>query len=119
MSRARKRFDDKLHHSFDKNIHKLSEKYPLYSEELSSWLSMPTANIRQNMSALQSKLKSIMPLAEELSNIKLGVKGSDAKLVKLTKNIQIGVLLLVIYAVMIGKKDVTTFISYSNKALLC
>lgn len=36
MSRARKRFDDKLHHSFDKNIHKLSEKYPLYSEELSS-----------------------------------------------------------------------------------
>ncbi|BBM28164.1 MULTISPECIES: protelomerase family protein [Enterobacter cloacae complex] len=85
MSRARKRFDDKLHHSFDKNIHKLSEKYPLYSEELSSWLSMPTANIRQNMSALQSKLKSIMPLAEELSNIKLGVKGSDAKLVKLTK----------------------------------
>ncbi|VAC84210.1 Uncharacterised protein [Enterobacter hormaechei] len=85
MSRARKRFDDKLHHSFDKNIHKLSEKYPLYSEELSSWLSMPTANIRQNMSALQSKLKSIMPLAEELSNIKLGVKGSDAKLIKLTK----------------------------------
>ncbi|HFP8179629.1 TPA: protelomerase family protein [Enterobacter hormaechei subsp. hoffmannii] len=85
MSRARKRFDDKLHHSFDKNIHKLSEKYPLYSEELSSWLSMPTANIRQNMSALQSKLKSIMPLAEELSNIKLGVKGSDAKLTKLTK----------------------------------
>ncbi|EOI1350508.1 protelomerase family protein [Enterobacter hormaechei] len=85
MSRARKRFDDKLHHSFDKNIHKLSEKYPLYSEELSSWLSMPTANIRQNMSALQSKLKSIMPLAEDLSNIKLGVKGSDAKLAKLTK----------------------------------
>lgn len=85
MSRARKRFDDKLHHSFDKNIHKLSEKYPLYSEELSSWLSMPTANIRQNMSALQSKLKSIMPLAEELSNIKLGVKGSDAKLTRLTK----------------------------------
>lgn len=85
MSRARKRFDDKLHHSFDKNIHKLSEKYPLYSEELSSWLSMPTANIRQNMSALQSKLKSIMPLAEELSNIKLGIKGSDAKLAKLTK----------------------------------
>ncbi len=85
MSRARKRFDDKLHHSFDKNIHKLSEKYPLYSEELSSWLSIPTANIRQNMSALQSKLKSIMPLAEELSNIKLGVKGSDAKLTKLTK----------------------------------
>lgn len=85
MSRARKRFDDKLHHSFDKNIHKLSEKYPLYSEELSSWLSMPTANIRQNMSALQSKLKSIMPLAEDLSNIKLGIKGSDAKLAKLTK----------------------------------
>ncbi|MFN2901369.1 protelomerase, partial [Escherichia coli] len=24
MSRARKRFDDKLHHSFEKNIHRLS-----------------------------------------------------------------------------------------------
>ncbi|HHA2249948.1 TPA: protelomerase family protein [Enterobacter ludwigii] len=85
MSRARKRFDDKLHHSFDKNIHKLSEKYPLYSEELSSWLSMPAANIRQHMSSLQSKLKAIMPLAEELSNVRLGAKGSDAKIVRLTK----------------------------------
>lgn len=85
MSRARKRFDDKLHHSFDKNIHKLSEKYPLYSEEISSWLSMPAATIRQHMSALQSKLKSIMPLAEELSNLKLGVKSSEGKLIKLAK----------------------------------
>lgn len=85
MSRARKRFDDKLHHSFDKNIHKLSEKYPLYSEELSSWLSMPAVNIRQHMSSLQSKLKAIMPLAEELSNVRLGAKGSDAKIVRLTK----------------------------------
>ncbi|WP_332311260.1 hypothetical protein, partial [Klebsiella pneumoniae] len=39
MTRARKRFDDKLHHNFEKNIVRLSEKYPLYSEELSSWLS--------------------------------------------------------------------------------
>lgn len=85
MSRARKRFDDKLHHSFDKNIHKLSEKYPLYSEELSSWLSMPTANIRQRMSSLQSKLKEIMPLAEELSNVRIGSKGSDAKMARLIK----------------------------------
>ncbi|HHG8731104.1 TPA: protelomerase family protein [Citrobacter freundii] len=85
MSRARKRFDDKLHHSFDKNIHKLSEKYPLYREELTSWLSMPTANIRQHMSSLQSKLKAIMPLAEELSNVRIGAKGSDAKIAKLIK----------------------------------
>ncbi|MER1507534.1 protelomerase family protein [Enterobacter hormaechei] len=85
MSRARKRFDDKLHHSFDKNINKLSEKFPLYSEELTSWLSMPTANIRQHMSSLQSKLKAIMPLAEELSNVRIGAKGSDAKIAKLIK----------------------------------
>ncbi|WP_407252662.1 protelomerase family protein [Klebsiella michiganensis] len=83
MSRARKRFDDKLHHNFEKNVIKLSEKYPLYNEELSSWLSMPAASIRQNMSALQAKLKEIMPLAEDLSNIKIGVKNSDAKLTKL------------------------------------
>ncbi len=83
MSRARKRFDDKLHHNFEKNVIKLSEKYPLYNEELSSWLSMPAASIRQNMSALQAKLKEIMPLAEDLSNIKIGAKNSDAKLAKL------------------------------------
>lgn len=83
MSRARKRFDDKLHHSFESNINRLSGKYPLYSEELSSWLTMPAASIRQNMSALQSKLKSIMPLAEELSNLKIGAKNSEAKITKL------------------------------------
>ncbi|MEL1619910.1 hypothetical protein, partial [Acinetobacter baumannii] len=55
----------------------------LYSEELSSWLSMPAASIRQNMSNLQTKLKSIMHLAEELSNIKIGARNSEAKLNKL------------------------------------
>lgn len=44
---------------------------------------MPAASIRQNMSALQAKLKEIMPLAEDLSNIKIGAKNSDAKLTKL------------------------------------
>lgn len=44
---------------------------------------MPAASIRQNMSALQAKLKEIMPLAEDLSNIKIGAKNSDAKLAKL------------------------------------
>lgn len=83
MSRARKRFDDKLHHNFEKNVIKLSEKYPLYSEELSSWLSMPAASIRQHMSRLQAKLKEIMPLAEDLSNIKIGSKNSEAKINKL------------------------------------
>lgn len=83
MSRARKRFDDKLHHNFEKNVIKLSDKYPLYSEELSSWLSMPAASIRQHMSRLQAKLKEIMPLAEELSNIKIGEKNSEAKINKL------------------------------------
>ena len=83
MSRARKRFDDKLHHNFEKNVIKLSEKYPLYSEELSSWLSMPAASIRQHMSRLQAKLKEIMPLAEDLSNIKIGAKNNEAKINKL------------------------------------
>nr|2V6E_A Chain A, Protelemorase [Klebsiella phage phiKO2]2V6E_B Chain B, Protelemorase [Klebsiella phage phiKO2] len=83
MSRARKRFDDRLHHNFEKNVIKLSEKYPLYSEELSSWLSMPAASIRQHMSRLQAKLKEIMPLAEDLSNIKIGTKNSEAKINKL------------------------------------
>ncbi|MBL3199534.1 protelomerase, partial [Klebsiella pneumoniae] len=49
----------------------------------SSWLSMPAASIRQNMSNLQTKLKSIMHLAEELSNIKIGARNSEAKLNKL------------------------------------
>lgn len=84
MSRARKRFDDKLHHSFEKNIHRLSEKYPLYNEELLSWLSLPAADIRQRMSALQAKLKLILPLSEDLSNIRIGDNKSHNKLLKIS-----------------------------------
>ncbi len=83
MSRARKRFDDKLHHNFEKNVIKLSEKYPLYNEELSSWLSMPAASIRQNMSALQAKLKAMMPLAAVLSTLQIGSTNSAVKLANL------------------------------------
>ncbi|SVM11342.1 Uncharacterised protein [Klebsiella pneumoniae] len=44
---------------------------------------MPAASIRQHMSRLQAKLKEIMPLAEDLSNIKIGAKNSEAKVNKL------------------------------------
>lgn len=44
---------------------------------------MPAASIRQHMSRLQAKLKEIMPLAEDLSNIKIGAKNSEAKINKL------------------------------------
>lgn len=72
MTRIRKQFDDRLHHHFLINIEKLAGKYPLYSEELLSWLGMPAAQIRQQHGALQSRLKEIMPLAEMLSGLKLG-----------------------------------------------
>ena len=40
ISRARKRFDDRLHHHLIKNLERLAEKYPLYADELLSWRPM-------------------------------------------------------------------------------
>ncbi|ECA8972957.1 protelomerase [Salmonella enterica subsp. enterica serovar Omuna] len=85
VSRARKRFDDRFHHHFEKNVTKLASKYPLYSTELLEWLSLPAADVRQRLAALQQRLKMVMPLAEELSSIKLGSPGSQKKLQRLAQ----------------------------------
>lgn len=85
ISRARKRFDDRFHHHFEKNVCKLASKYPLFSSELNEWLSLPAAEVRQRLTAMQQRLKAIMPLAEELSEIKLGKVGSEKKIERLAK----------------------------------
>lgn len=72
MTRIRKQFDDRLHHSFSQTVSRLAERYPMYAEELNSWLDAPAAEIRQKLGALQNRLKEIMPLAEALSSIKPG-----------------------------------------------
>ncbi|MIY14534.1 protelomerase [Salmonella enterica subsp. enterica] len=72
MTRIRKQFDDRLHHNFAQTISRLAERYPVYADELNSWLDAPAAEIRQKLGALQNRLKEIMPLAEALSSIKAG-----------------------------------------------
>ncbi|STL47067.1 Uncharacterised protein [Escherichia coli] len=49
-----------------------------------SWLSLPAADIRQRMSTLQAKLKLILPLSEDLSNIRIGDNKNHNKLLKLS-----------------------------------
>lgn len=83
MSRARKRFDDRLHHHFEKNVKRLADKYPLYAEDLNTWLSLPAADIRQSLTELTSRLKDIQALAEELTDIKLGTKAAEKKITRL------------------------------------
>ena len=83
LSRARKRFDDRIHHAFPSNIERLSKKYPIYADEITSWLDLPTSDVRQRMSELQEKLKNIMSLAEKLSDVKLGQKTTEKKIIKL------------------------------------
>lgn len=83
MSRARKRFDDRLHHGFARSIERLAERYPLYGAELQEWLGMAPAEIRQQKSAMLVKLRNIMTLAEELSDVKLGTKAAGKRLVAL------------------------------------
>ncbi|MCS1809460.1 hypothetical protein MWK40_26235 [Escherichia coli] len=56
----------------------------LYIMRLLSWLSLPAADIRQRMSALQAKLKLILPLSEDLSNIRIGDNKNHNKLLKLS-----------------------------------
>lgn len=72
MTRIRKQFDDRLHHSFPQTVNKLADKYPIYASELNSWLDAPASEIRQRLSSFQNRLKEIMPLAETLSSIKPG-----------------------------------------------
>lgn len=83
MSRARKRFDDRLHHHFAKNIERLAERYPLYAPELQDWLNMQAKDIRQQKTALITRLRNIMTLAEELTDVKLGTKAAEKRLITL------------------------------------
>ncbi|EOY5692502.1 protelomerase family protein [Salmonella enterica subsp. enterica] len=85
IGRARKRFDNRFHHHFEKNITRLASKYPLFSGEMQEWLHLPAAEVRQRLATLQQRLKSIMPLAEELSSIRLGTTGAAKKLQRLAK----------------------------------
>ena len=85
MSRARKRFDDRLHHHFERNVARLAEKFPLYADDLNAWLELPAADIRQRLTELTSRLKDIQALAEDLTDIKLGTKSAERKLVRLAQ----------------------------------
>lgn len=83
MSKARSKFDDRLHHAFEKSVTALAAKYPLYADELLSWLTLPTKEIRQRINDLKSRLKEIMPLSEELNDVRLGTKAGEKKVVRL------------------------------------
>ena len=85
ISRARQRFDDRLHHDFEKNVARLADKYPLYAAELNEWPKLSAANVRQQVVVFTSHLKDIQSLAEELSSIKLGNQAAEKKLVRLGK----------------------------------
>ncbi|MDH1088804.1 telomere resolvase [Pantoea brenneri] len=83
MSRARSKFDDRLHHAFEKNVTDMAAKYPLYADELTSWLNLPVKEIRVRASALKERLKEIMPLSEALTDVRLGTKAAEKKVIAL------------------------------------
>ena len=85
MSRARKRFDDRLHHHFERNVERLADKFPLYAADLNAWLQMPAADIRKNLTELTGRLKDIQSLAEDLTDIKLGTKAAEKKILRLAQ----------------------------------
>lgn len=83
MSRARSKFDDRLHHAFEKNVTDMAAKYPLYADELNSWLNLPVKEIRVRAAALKERLKEIMPLSEALGDVRLGTKAAEKKVIAL------------------------------------
>lgn len=83
MSRARSKFDDRLHHAFEKNVTDMAAKYPLYADELNSWLNLPVKEIRVRAAALKERLKEIMPLSEALGDVRLGTKAAEKKVITL------------------------------------
>lgn len=83
MSRARSKFDDRLHHAFKDNVTNMAKKYPLYADELKEWLNLPVKEIRIRAAALKEKLKEIMPLSEALGDIPFGKKTAEKKVIAL------------------------------------
>jgi len=83
MSRARSKFDDRLHHAFEKNVTDMAAKYPLYADELNSWLNLPVKEIRVRAAALKERLKEIMPLSEALGDVRIGTKAAEKKVIAL------------------------------------
>jgi len=67
LSRTRRLFDDKLHHSFIKELTKLIKKYEgyEYSELFKSWLEEDPALIRIQILELQKKLKNGLILIDK------------------------------------------------------
>ncbi|WP_218833035.1 protelomerase family protein [Serratia fonticola] len=86
LSRARKKFDDRLHHHFLSDLDRLIKRYPAYSAELSEWCQLPAADVRQRRSDLLERLKSAMPLAERASSVKFGTVAGNKKLESLAKS---------------------------------
>lgn len=85
LSRARKKFDDRLHHHFYSDLERLIKKYPAYSNELSEWQKLPAAGVRQRRSELLDRLKSAMSVAEMASPVKFGTAAGNKKLESLAK----------------------------------
>ncbi|WP_237387299.1 protelomerase family protein [Xenorhabdus sp. Sc-CR9] len=85
MTRARKRFDDRLHHHFLDNVTKLAKKYYLFSDELHGWIELSTSEIRQKFIALQHQLKCIIPLTDELNKIKFGNRSAENRIIRIAK----------------------------------
>ncbi|KKZ18088.1 protelomerase [Serratia marcescens] len=85
LSRARKKFDDRLHHHFHSDLERLIKRYPAYSDELSEWLQLPAAEVRQRRHSLLERLKSTMTVAEKASPVKFGTAAGNKKLESLAK----------------------------------
>lgn len=85
LSRARKKFDDRLHHHFHSDLERLIKRYPAYSDELSEWLQLPAAEVRQRRHNLLERLKSAMTVAEKASPVKFGTAAGNKKLESLAK----------------------------------
>ncbi|MFW5407209.1 protelomerase family protein [Pectobacterium brasiliense] len=85
LSRARKKFDDRLHHHFHSDLERLIKRYPAYSDELREWTQLPAAEVRQRLHRLLDRLKSAMTVAEKASPIRFGTAAGNKKLESLAK----------------------------------
>jgi hypothetical protein len=65
LSRTRKLFDDRLHHSFFKKINKLTINYPTYEPLFKSWHNKTASTIRIELLELKTKLKNCILLLEK------------------------------------------------------
>lgn len=85
LSRARSRFEERLHHSFPQSIATISNKYPAFSETIKDLDNRPAHEVRIKLKELITHLESGVNLLEKIGSLGKIKPSTAKKIVSLKK----------------------------------